>query len=358
MTGPPKSGTKLVQMRTTPPELAQPWEGALRAAILAYPWRQRRMWQRSYASIDAFLQSVEPNRQRWAEMMQAPDKIFNQAVPEIATNAAGAHTMTLILGADLRLTALYRMPDAGTPPPYPLVLLLHGIGGSPEMALGHGDTEPPSYHAVGQRLSENGFAVLAPMLINNFRDRARINRMALLLGSHIWALELQAIRRFLDGACSHLQVDPNRIAVWGHSMGGAYALYTMPIEPRFRVGIISAWFNHRLRKMVVEDSRYSCFLPTEEEHAFLPGLLTGYSDPDLVSLICPRPLLLQTGATDSVSFPALVAEEFAQARAHYDQLGLGERIQWDQHAGGHEVNLVTGVAFLHKWLRERGKSQD
>lgn len=163
------------------------------------------------------------------------------------------------------------------------------------MILGNADTAPPSYHAVGRALLDAGFTVLAPRLINNFQERAQINRMALLAGSSVWGLELQILAKLLDLVCSTFGFDEERIAVWGHSMGGAYTLYLMPQLPRIRTGIISAWFNARPQKMVVEDDRYTCFLPSEEEHAFLPGLLTAFSDQDLVSLILPRPLLIQSG---------------------------------------------------------------
>ena len=134
-------------------------------------------------------------------------------------------------------------------------------------------------------------------------------------------------------------------------MGGAYSLYLMPVEEQIKVGIISAWFNHRIKKMVVEDEeRYTCFLSSDEEHAFLPGLLTGFSDQDLVSLIVPRPLQIQTGKNDDIAWPEFVEEEITMAKKHYQQIGLKERLQWHLHSGGHEIDVQAGIKFLKKWL--------
>ena len=102
--------------------------------------------------------------------------------------------------------------------------------------------------------------------------------------------------------------------------------------------------------MVIDDHRYSCFLSTEEEHIFIPGWLREFTDSDLVSLICPRPLMVQTGKSDGVSWWPFVLEEFAAAKGHYDKLGRADRIQMDLHSGGHEIRYESGLAFLKKWM--------
>ena len=37
-----------------------------------YPARAKRLWSRSYESIEAFRKSVEPNRNRWREILNPP----------------------------------------------------------------------------------------------------------------------------------------------------------------------------------------------------------------------------------------------------------------------------------------------
>ena len=129
-------------------------------------------------------------------------------------------------------------------------------------------------------------------------------------------------------------------------------MFWMPLEPRIKVGVVCAWFNHRTKKMAVPDPRYSCFLETAEEHAFHDGWLTEFTDSDVVSLICPRPLLVQTGKKDGIAHWPYVIEEFEAARTHYEKLGIAERIQIDLHEGGHEARVQSGVEFLSRWLIE------
>jgi hypothetical protein len=50
-------------------------------------------------------------------------------------------------------------------------------------------------------------------------------------------------------------------------------MFTLPLEPRIKAGVVCAWFNHRRNKMTVDDSRYSCFLSVDEEHIWIPGWL-------------------------------------------------------------------------------------
>jgi hypothetical protein len=135
------------------------------------------------------------------------------------------------------------------------------------------------------------------------------------------------------------------------SLGGRETLFWMPLEPRIRLGIVSAWFNRRPEKMAVPSTLYSCFLDSPEDHAFLQGWLTEFADADIVSLILPRPLLIQTGKRDPIAYWPHVQEDFALARRPYEKLGLGERMALDLHDGGHELRLETGMAFLDRWCR-------
>jgi hypothetical protein len=128
-------------------------------------------------------------------------------------------------------------------------------------------------------------------------------------------------------------------------------MFWMPLEPRIRAGVCCAWFNHRRNKMVIPDKRYTCFLENREEHAFFRGWLTEFTDSDVAALICPRPLLVQTGKKDGISHWPQVVEEFDAAKEHYRRLGIENRIEMDLHEGGHEIRLESGIPFLKKWLK-------
>jgi hypothetical protein len=105
--------------------------------------------------------------------------------------------------------------------------------------------------------------------------------------------------------------------------------------------------------MAIPDPRYSCFLETREEHAFFDGWLTEFTDSDAVCLICPRPLMIQTGKKDRIAHWPQVVEEFEASREHYEKLGIADRIEMDLHEGGHEPRVATGVRFLTRWLQNQ-----
>lgn len=327
-------------------------EDYLRAQCQALAERRQKLWHWDYSSQEAFLASVAPNRERWRRALGTFGPAQEPLEPAFSSfmedDKLSAHWLTLPFLGNLRARAVLALPKQ-SPPPFPLVLAQHGIGSSPERVFGFDD---PSdiYHAYGRRLAEAGFAVLAPINVTEAKPRARLTRMCLLLGSTLWGLEVARTARLLDYIETREDIDRERMGMWGISLGGAYTMFTLPLEPRLRAGVVTAWFNRRVEKMVVDDPRYSCFLSTEEEHIFVPGWLREFGDSDLASLICPRPLQVQAGKADGIAWWPQVLAEFEEAAGHYRHLGLGERIEIDLHEGGHEIDLEAGVRFLRRWL--------
>jgi hypothetical protein len=320
-----------------------------RLLVDEYPERAGRLWSRAYTSIDAFLRSVEPNRQRYWRLLSPPALGPTGPLerrPHQPLAALGAEWLSLPVG-DLRAEALLVVPAGSKPAP--LVIAQHGISSYPERVFGVGDSEN-LYHNYGGELVRAGFAVLAPFNLATVEKRNRIERLARLADTTLPGIELARLQALLDAVLADPRIDRERVGMWGISLGGMATMFWMPLEPRIRCGIVCAWFNHRRNKMVIPDARYSCFLETKEEHAFFRGWLTEFTDADVASLICPRPLLVQTGKKDGIAWWPQVVEEFEAAREHYRRLGIEDRLEMDLHDGGHEIRLESGIAFLKKWL--------
>jgi len=199
-------------------------------------------------------------------------------------------------------------------------------------------------------LLKAGFAILVPLNLRSVELRNRIERLCRLADISLPGIELARVQHLLDVVLTDPRIDPDRVGMWGLSLGGMATMFWMPLEPRIKAGIVSGWFNHRRNKMVIPDDRYSCFLETKEEHAFFTGWLTEFTDHDVVSLICPRPLLIQHGKKDGIAYWPQVQEEFDIAKTHYDKLKIEDRIRIDIHEGGHEAIIGTGVKFMTRWL--------
>jgi fermentation-respiration switch protein FrsA (DUF1100 family) len=320
-----------------------------------YPARAAKAWKRDYTSEKAFVASVEPNRQRWAKVIKPPSlpasgKLERRSHPALAE--IGAQWLTLPLGG-LTAEGLLAVPNSATAKePVPLVIAQHGLGSHPERTFGILD-EGDHYHSYAREVFNAGFAVLAPMDLRSAERVNRIERLCRLADTSLPGIEFVRMQRLLDAVLADPRIDQDRVGIWGVSRGGQVTMFWMPLEPRIKVGVVCAWFNHRRNKMVIPDSRYSCFLETAEEHAFHDGWLTEFTDSDVVSLICPRPVLVQTGKLDRIAHWPFVMEEFAVARSHYEKLGIEERIEIDLHEQGHEPRVESGVKFLVKWLMDR-----
>ncbi|MBC8869492.1 MAG: hypothetical protein H8E44_08745 [Planctomycetes bacterium] len=319
-----------------------------------YPERAAKAWNRDYSSVEAFLASVERNRERWREVIKPPELTKTgdlQRRPHPPLAKLDGQWLSLPLGG-LAAEGLLVVPTSATPEkPAPLVIAQHGLGSHPERTFGVLD-EGDHYHRYAERLVEEGFAVLAPMNLRTAERRNRIERLCRLADTSLPGIELVRFERLLDEVLKDPRIDEDRVGMWGVSLGGLATMFWMPLEPRIKAGVVAAWFNHRRNKMVIRDPRYSCFLETSEEHAFFDSWLTEFTDSDAASLICPRALLIQTGKKDRIAHWPQVVEEFEASRVHYEKLGIAERIEMDLHEGGHEPCVETGVRFLKRWLME------
>lgn len=313
-----------------------------------YNERAADAWHRDYSSIDAFERSVEPNRRRWeSEVIKPP--LLEKSGPlnrrSFEIEGINGEWLELPLGIITAQAFLAFPAGRGNKEKVPLVIVQHGIGSTPETPFGGGD-----YHAYAKELLQAGFAVLVPMNLMSIERRNRIERLCRLADFSLPGIELVRLQNLLDVVLTDSRIDPERVGMWGVSLGGMATMFWMPLEPRIKAGVVSGWFNQRQNKMVIPDARYSCFLETTEDHAFFTGWLTEFSDHDVVSLICPRPLLIQHGKKDGIAYWPQVLEEFDLSRSQYEKLNIADRIQIDLHEGGHEAIIGSGVAFITKWL--------
>jgi len=336
-------------------QYAEQLEAYLRHGLVQeYPRRAAQAWKRDYTGIEAFLASVEPNRKRWRAVLNPPDLHPTgppQRRPHPPLNELGGEWLTVPLGP-IQAEGVLVVP-AGAKARVPLVIAQHGIGSWPERPFGVLD-EGDAYHRYARELVTAGFAVLAPFNLRSAERRGRIERLCRLADTTLPGIELTRLQRLLDAALSDPRIDADRVGMWGVSLGGMATMFWTPLEPRIKAAVVCAWFNHRRNKMAVPDPRYSCFLETQEEHAFFRGWLTEFTDHDVVSLICPRPLQVQTGKQDRIAHWPQVVEEFEVAKQHYEKLGVGERCEMDLRDGGHEAHVEAGVRFLTRWLSKPG----
>ncbi len=108
------------------------------------------------------------------------------------------------LGLDPTRDAILQLPEKITDGPLPLLVLLHGAGGSAEGVLGR----------LGSAPDEAGVAVLVPASRDFSWDAIR----------NSFGPDVTFVNRALERVFDTLAVDPARIAVGGFSDGATYAV--------------------------------------------------------------------------------------------------------------------------------------
>jgi phospholipase/carboxylesterase len=119
---------------------------------------------------------------------------------DVETSAKGESA----LGLDPTRDAILQLPEKITDGPLPLLVLLHGAGGSAEGVLGR----------LGSAPDEAGVAVLAPASRDFSWDAIR----------NSFGPDVTFVNRALKRVFDTLAVDPARIAVGGFSDGATYAV--------------------------------------------------------------------------------------------------------------------------------------
>ncbi|MBM3459691.1 MAG: hypothetical protein FJX77_14305, partial [Armatimonadetes bacterium] len=195
---------------------------------------------------------------------------------------------------------------------------------------------------------KRGYVVFAPTHL--FRAdghppdvRVRTDERLRLVGTSLTAVEIAKITRSLDYLVTRPEVDPKRIAMVGLSYGGYYSLVTPALEPRIRVVVSSCYFG-------VQEYRYERDENGVPRDFQFPDRFSLFRDPELVALICPRPLEIQAGQRDAATHREK-GQEFAEPSAsYYRRLNRADRFRFLVFPGGHEFWDPTAWEWVEKHL--------
>ena len=227
----------------------------------------------------------------------------------------------------------------------PLMISMHGGGGSPEVALFNGGA---NYHDMVRGAVKRGYVVYAPQHLFRAEEypqdiRRQIDDRLRLIGTSITAVEIAKITYAIDELANRPEVDMSRIGMVGLSYGGYYAQVTPAIDTRIKVSVSSCYFG-------VQEGRY------EQDELSVPSdfrfmnRMTLFNDADLVALICPRAHQIQAGTKDNASHREKGKSLAPRAAAYFEKLHLSDRFQHVVFEGGHEFNDESAWAFVEKHL--------
>lgn len=353
------------------------YEAFLRSKLAELDAQRPSLWRRDYSSIEAYERSIEPMRDRLKKMLgfwqepadRPPLRTWDRELLLDADDFT-AHRFRFEVTPGLESYGITLAPKSKGP--HPGLLAQHGYHGTPELVCGlaasSGNTEY-GYCYAGLRAVLRGFYVVAvhhPTSYGTTDDEAgcplpdfptfpvaygknRLHRLAIMSGGTLFGLDMLASSRGIDLLASLGEVDPEGIAMYGLSQGGMSTLYLPALDKRIEAAVCSAYFNTRFVKLI-GPHRGTTFLDSTEEDKFFTEVIRCFSDSDIVSLIAPRAFAVEAGEKDSSIDFEKSADEFPRARAHYEKLGIADRIEFIAHEKGHVAITRRAIDFLESSL--------
>ena len=230
---------------------------------------------------------------------------------------------------------IYIVPKHATLPA-PLVIAQHGNNGSPESAMFHG---AGNYKDMIRGAAARGYVVYAPHLVTYSASdervgaaipedvRQQLDKQLREKGASLTGVEATRIARALDALTKRPEVDRNRIAMIGLSLGGSTTLAMAALDERIKVAVVACGF----RYAAVEAA-------------------SPLTSSQLISAIAPRPLQIQAGRRDPLDSIQLARPAGALGPEIYGKAGAKDRFAFEEFEGGHEFNGALAFAFLQKYL--------
>jgi hypothetical protein len=319
--------------------------GAARKAADA----KRANMARDYRSVAAYEADAAKRRAAFMRMLGRPLALGEpQAPPEalemrqVGNDGTDAICRVVLGVADgLSIYGLLFRP-ARPCAPLPLVVALHGGGGTPELCssfFGSGN-----YNDMVRRIRQAfGCVVFAPQLLmwddayGPPNRRIQLDTALKQVGSSIAAVEIFKLMRAIDWLADLPETDAARIGAAGLSYGGFYALYAAACDTRIKATLSSCFINDRFAynwpDLVWKDSG----------NQFL--------DAEACGLVCPRALCLEAANRDEVFGIASARLEAKKASVFYEKLGLRSRFVFHEFDGAHEFcSANVGIDFLRAQL--------
>lgn len=261
----------------------------------------------------------------------------------------------------LRMPVYVLVPDNAGPEGLPGVVALHGHGYGSRQIVGlepdgsDRSTDPGLHKDFAIELVKAGFVVAAPELLG-FGDRRleediavgpnqsscfRISAHLMMHGKSIAGVRVAETMQTVSYLLSRPEVRGHQVGCMGISGGGLVASFTAALDQRIAATVVSGYAN------TFEDSildRNHCL------DNYMTGILQDSEMPELIGLLAPRGLLIESGDTDKV-FPRHGAERaYAKLQEIYAAAGAAPgQLEADYFEGGHEI----GGARAYSWLQEQ-----
>lgn len=229
--------------------------------------------------------------------------------------------------------AIFAFPDKSGP--FPTVIYLHSHGGDftkgkSELLYSEKYLASPSF---AKELTDMGYAVWA-IDAWGFEDRGGISeselyKRFLLTGKTLWGMRIFDVISLINYLATREDVDINRLATIGMSMGGLMSWWTSALDDRVKVCIDLA------AQVDIETLLEHRRLDHHGFYYYVPNLLTEYSTLEIQERIAPRHRLSLVGKNDTMCLDEGVVKLRQGLNEKYERLGYPEKFVSQSVTGGH-----------------------
>ncbi len=297
----------------------------------------------------------ERRSELYALLGDLPDRarpISARKVSEIQSGGFTVENLVLDLNGIESVPAFFVKP-VGMTGPFPCVLYNHAHGGDyvlgkDELLEGRPELQQPAY---AEELTRRGIAALCidTWLFGERRGRTESELFKEMIwhGKVLWGMMAYDSLRAVDYLVSRSDVDSNRIATIGLSMGSTMAWWLSALDTRVSVCVDLCCLTdfHSLIETRGLDGHGIYY--------YVPSLLRHFTTADINALIAPRPHLSLAGNHDLLTPPEGLDRIDAALRAVYAEMGSADRWKLLRYEIGHfetaEMRAEI-LSFLDQWL--------
>lgn len=208
-----------------------------------------------------------------------------------------------------------------------------------QMAVAGFVTVAPDWRSFGERI---GYSNPYPG-----RDICNVHFLQhLLLGRTLLGSNIFDGMRVIDFLTTRDYVDPGRIGCMGLSFGGTMTAYLALLDDRVKAADIICY--------ATTTEHYAISRPNFCGSQLVPYLYKYADVPDVIAAIAPKPLLLESGASDTCFWIHSALKAHEVVKKAYEVAGAPDKLWIEVFPGGHSFSGRSAFRFFNKYLKGEG----
>jgi hypothetical protein len=316
--------------------------------------------QDASVDLDSFINWAEDRRLRFLDLLGGQNlkptdqvRVLNQVVISKSDTSEFRKIKLQSRFEAIQIEAILGMPTVSQEK-YPAIIALHGYTSSPDKVMGIGKEDYS--HEFGKWLTNQGYVVIAPFLLNHGERVSTIGALAGLAGDTVERIELVKVLSCVDYLSTIQDVDSTKIGIYGISGGGTISLYASAIDRRINCTVCSGILRDRASSLVdyaLGRGRYKRVGYSFRSSYYFPRypFHIEYPLPEIAKLIIPTPLMFENGEQDLNLVEYQDKVVFNRIKSDYSKYGFADYIKFHRHSGAHETDALNSTEWLDRWLK-------